>query len=227
MHFNFNDNNDNEDKGNGNGYSEKGDLFQDNPMQPSRFSFASPNIAKGKIRPQHLSPPVLGTPLLQQQGKRPCQWHGYSPLPQLTDGTIELDINGIVVGETSSCKQSSSQLDKSSSELSSNRSSGHSSNTESRYKKVRRLLKEIITDDSNENTDDRQKTRVALMEYLLETPTKQNDRVTEVLELLGTTSKTTTQEKVVQDTGKYLCRRVDFADGTIKVRSMNLLPIKN
>ena len=45
----------------------------------------------------------------------------------------------------------------------------------------------------------------ALMEYLLETPTKQNDRVTEVLELLGTTSKTTTQEKVVKDTGKYLC----------------------
>ena len=70
---------------------------------------------------------------------------------------------------------------------------------------MRRLLKEIKTDDSNKNTDDRQKTRVALIEYLLETPTEQNDRVTEVLELLGTTSKTTTQEKVVQDTGKYLC----------------------
>ena len=124
MHFNFNDNNDNKDEGDGNGYSEEGDLFQDNPMQPSRFSFASPNIAKGKIRSQHPSPPVLGTPLLQQQGKRPRQWHGDSPLPQLPDSTIELDINGIVVGETSSCKQSSSQLNKSLSELSSNRSSG-------------------------------------------------------------------------------------------------------
>ena len=154
MSFSFNDNNDNEDDSDGNGYSEEGDLFQGNPMQPSRFSFASPSIAKGKIRSQHPSPPVSGTPLLQQQEKRRRQWHGNSSLPQLPDDTIELDINGIVVGETSSYKQSSTQLEKSSSELSSNRSSGHSSNSESRYEEVRRLLKEIITDDSNENTYD-------------------------------------------------------------------------